>query len=320
MTIFKSIPTFVQVCALASFAMLLGFMLPMSNANAQGQPGPKIRICHATDSHSNPYTNPEVDQDAVDGDLGNDNGQGDHYLEHNGPVWYSGIADHSWGDVIPPIEGVHGGKNWTAEGQAFWNNSCNLPSASPSPSPSASVEPSPSATPSASVTPSPAPSPSTTPGPQGKQVSMGVDVGSCSNGFFDAVADLTENGNPIEGVEVTFNYNPEAKAKTNAQGRARVTFPQLAEGPVTAKADGYPTQTAYVTFRSEKCQGIGGAVLGTSTETKPKTTGQVLGATTLANTGASDITIAFGVLGAGIIGTLVSIRSYLVATVHAKKN
>lgn len=289
------------------------------SVSAQGQPEPKVRICHATDSHSNPYTNPEVDQDAVDGDLGNDNGRGDHYMEHNGPTWFPGIADHSWGDVIPPIAGVHAGKNWDSNGQAFWNNSCNIPLVV-SPSPSPSVEP--TATPSAIPTPTPTPSPTPNPSPsQGKQVSMGVNVGHCSNGFFDAVADLTEDGNPKEGILVTFSYNPTLTSTTNADGRAGVTFPQLAEGPVTASADGYPTQTAYVTFRSEKCpEDVGGAVLGASTESKPKSAGQVLGATTLANTGAADMQIAFAVFGAGLVGVLASMSYYMVATQHAKKN
>lgn len=103
----------------------------------------KIRICHSTDSHSNPYTNPDVDQDAADGYVGNDNGQGDHYLEHNGPIWYQGIPDHSWGDIIPPVgpngdAPGHNGKNWDSNGQAIWNNSCNIPSLStPSPTPTA---------------------------------------------------------------------------------------------------------------------------------------------------------------------------------------
>lgn len=130
---------------------------------------PKVRICHATDSHTNPYTNPEVDQDSVDGDSGNDNGQGDHYLEHNGPVWHEGIDDHSWGDIIPPIDGVHAGKNWTDEGQAFWNNQCNKPQPSPTPSPSPEVSPSPnpseSPSPTASPSASPSPSPTVEPTP-----------------------------------------------------------------------------------------------------------------------------------------------------------
>jgi hypothetical protein len=124
---------------------------------------PKIRICHATNSHTNPYTNPEVDRDSVDGDAGNDNGQGDHYLEHNGPVWYPGIADHSWGDIIPPIEGVHEGKNWDEQGQAFWNNSCNI--VQPSPTPNISPTPSPSETPILSPSPTIEPSPTLEPSP-----------------------------------------------------------------------------------------------------------------------------------------------------------
>ncbi|HEX7017983.1 MAG TPA: hypothetical protein VF209_03695, partial [Patescibacteria group bacterium] len=198
-------------------------------------PQNKIRICHATDSHTNPYTNPEVDQDAVDGDLGNDRGQGDHYLEHNGPVWAPGIADHSWGDIIPPIAGVHEGKNWTAQGQAFWNNNCHIPGASPSPSPtpevspspspSATVNPSPSVSPSPSVNPSPSSSPEASPGTGGPgandpdpsspspTVRHGVSFHNsdlkCENTTFNAVFDVYNYGSPVKDLLVRFTFNSE---------------------------------------------------------------------------------------------------------------
>lgn len=126
----------------------------------------RIRICHATDSHTNPYTNPDVDPDAVDGDDGNDNGQGDHYLTHNGPVWFEGIADHSWGDIIPPIENVHQGKNWTEEGQRVHGNGCSFRfEQEPTPTPEATPSATPTATPSATPTQDPTPTP--TPGDPG---------------------------------------------------------------------------------------------------------------------------------------------------------
>jgi|GEM_PF-994088 len=95
----------------------------------------KVTICHRTDSVTNPYTNPTVDMSSVDGNAGNDNGQGDHLLEHTGPVFQVGFThDDTWGDIIPPLPGVTTGLNWTAEGQAIWNNGCNLPTqATPAP-------------------------------------------------------------------------------------------------------------------------------------------------------------------------------------------
>lgn len=90
----------------------------------------KVTICHATNSHKNPYTTNTVSKSSVD-ELKNKylNGHGDHI----GPVWYEGIADHSWGDIIPPFvynkpnggTTTYPGYNWTAEGQAFYNNNCN---------------------------------------------------------------------------------------------------------------------------------------------------------------------------------------------------
>ncbi|MGI6278603.1 MAG: hypothetical protein ACOYJ8_02230 [Patescibacteria group bacterium] len=112
----------------------------------------KITICHATDSHQNPYT---VNTPNKSGTL---NG----HVDHTGPVWYSGIADHSWGDIIPPFiyfecpteeeaynsndnskackkkidgswkyadktEHQYPGLNWE-EGRAIWENDCEIPS------------------------------------------------------------------------------------------------------------------------------------------------------------------------------------------------
>jgi len=92
----------------------------------------KVTICHATASVQNPYVMPTVDFDAADGNAGNDNGQGDHFLEHTGPVFNSTMQQgDSWGDIIPPIPGIHGGLNWTAEGQAIYNNDC-VPTTPPS--------------------------------------------------------------------------------------------------------------------------------------------------------------------------------------------
>ncbi|MEK7602699.1 MAG: hypothetical protein AAB459_00450, partial [Patescibacteria group bacterium] len=83
----------------------------------------KVRICHRTSSYTNPYEEIEVDESAVDG-IGN----GDHYLEHQGPIFYPTIPKHTeWGDIIPPVEDVHSGYNWAAAGQAIWDNDCEFP-------------------------------------------------------------------------------------------------------------------------------------------------------------------------------------------------
>lgn len=93
------------------------------------KPEKKIVICHATNSASNPYQQIEVNQSAADGGYGN----GDHYNEHDYhrvPTSEAEAQDFKamhkkWGDIIPPIPGKHNGLNWTAQGQAIYNNDCN---------------------------------------------------------------------------------------------------------------------------------------------------------------------------------------------------
>ena len=85
----------------------------------------KVRICHSTNSDSNPYISnePAIENN---GDL-----KGGH-LNETGPV-FPGTGSH-WGDIIPPYnyiddeghEQTFPGLNWGAPGQAIWQNDCNL--------------------------------------------------------------------------------------------------------------------------------------------------------------------------------------------------
>jgi hypothetical protein len=117
------------------------------------EPSKKVRICHATSSHSNPYVS-EDPAIANNGDL-----HGGH-LDHTGPVYPAS----GWGDIIPPYDYApisfhYDGLNWTAEGQAIYNNDCNIPEPTPTPTP---VPPTPTPTP---VPPTPTPPPGATPTP-----------------------------------------------------------------------------------------------------------------------------------------------------------
>lgn len=123
----------------------------------------KVTICHATNSDNNPYVMITVDTDAAHG--GKDHGKGDHAAEHDGTVWTAALkAQHiSWGDIIPAYTDDQGvsfpGLNWTAAGQAIFNNGCKVPQAQPTPTPTPTSAPTPTPTPTTPVTPTP-----TTPG------------------------------------------------------------------------------------------------------------------------------------------------------------
>ncbi len=84
-----------------------------------------VTICHRDAASNKPYVQITVAVSAADNDLGNDNGRGDHFAEHTGPVFNSTMQQgDNWGDIIPPIPGIHDGLNWSAEGQAIYNNDC----------------------------------------------------------------------------------------------------------------------------------------------------------------------------------------------------
>ena len=100
----------ISLVIIAVFA--IGFVpLSLTGAVSATPDRQKVDICHATSSESNPFVSLNVSQDSVDGDGGNDSGQGDHYLNHPD-------------DIIPPITGIHSGLNWDTEGQAIWGNGC----------------------------------------------------------------------------------------------------------------------------------------------------------------------------------------------------
>jgi len=112
----------------ASLVLMTAQMTPffVFAPQASATPSDEVTICHATDSHTNPYTTNTVNRSAVDEENNQYlNGHGDH----TGVVWYPGVADHSWGDIIPPFtNAVTGtsfpGMNWTTEGQAIYDNGC----------------------------------------------------------------------------------------------------------------------------------------------------------------------------------------------------
>jgi len=117
--------------SIGGLVLALGLVLAMVGGGTVGASATqgddhKVTICHRTASVTNPYVEESVDLASVDGSLANDNGQGDHYAEHTGPIAPAVGADGKWGDIIPAIADVHSGLNWTAEGQAILANGCNL--------------------------------------------------------------------------------------------------------------------------------------------------------------------------------------------------
>jgi hypothetical protein len=138
---------------------------PSAVSATQPDPEHKVKICHRTDSDTNPYVIESPDEAAVDGNSGNDHGNGDHLLDHVGPVWAPGLKDQKieWGDIIPPFyeDGVtltgYPTLNWTAAGQAIFYNDCEptTPEETPDDTPTPTPDDTPTPTPDDTPTPTP---------------------------------------------------------------------------------------------------------------------------------------------------------------------
>ena len=106
----------------AQMAPFFVFSTPSASADDN------VKICHITSNASGPYVENSVSPSSING-IGN----GDHYLEHTGPIATSVAvaqalkdAHQNWGDIIPPLAGYHSGLNWTATGQAIYNAGCSI--------------------------------------------------------------------------------------------------------------------------------------------------------------------------------------------------
>ena len=111
----------------AAATTTLAFTVPAGTALAKKDSDEWVTICHRTNATKNPYVRITVKQSAVDGINGKGEGQGDHYGQHTGPVWTPGMPNGGeWGDIIPPISGVHDGLNWNDAGRAIFEAGCAI--------------------------------------------------------------------------------------------------------------------------------------------------------------------------------------------------
>lgn len=150
----------IKLILIALGVLLIGFALFrfLSVVWANGQD--KVKICHSTGSESNPYV---VNQPNKNGDVSGHDGHEDDiipsfiYYEWECPADISAYTSHSHKDCKWAVK-IHGdwhyadkvkitknypGKNWDEEGQAIWNNDCQIPEPSPTPTPTLEPTPTP---------------------------------------------------------------------------------------------------------------------------------------------------------------------------------
>ncbi len=108
-----------KIASVILITMLLGSNFAFLNVVQAWDKSTKIKICHATNAQNNPY-GPKIEKVSVWSII-----KPKWHNSHNWPVWYPWI-DKKWWDIIPPF-GNYPWKNWTEEGQAIWNNDCQIP-------------------------------------------------------------------------------------------------------------------------------------------------------------------------------------------------
>lgn len=93
----------------------------------------KVTICHATGSDKNPFVTITVDKASII------EGHGEHQDQRD--IIPAFTFENGKGDTVS-----FAGLNWTASGQAIFNNSCEVPAAIPTPTPTQTETPTPTPT------------------------------------------------------------------------------------------------------------------------------------------------------------------------------
>lgn len=169
-------------------------------------------------------------------------------------------------------------------------------------------QPTPTPTPISTPLPTPTPNPVASPTPSPAKTSgLEITALSCENRNFDVIIDLKENDKAASGVRVKFTYNNKTvEATTDSEGKARAGFRYEGDMSVKVEPEGdFPGHNRHVELPKDLvcAAGIGGG----------EPTGEVLGATTLAEAGSLEDLFFSGL---GLIG---SVFTGLGSLLYAKK-
>ncbi len=212
----------------------------------------KITICHATSSEDNPYTVLTIACEALYGQ----NGNGGHLNEDGSPK--AGHEDDLMADENGLCAQTEPSPSPTIEPSV---SPTPTPTVEPSPTPSVAPTPTPSVEPSPTPTDEPEDDreeesdtdddnhdteEDNDDNENSKTASLSYES-SCDNEF-DVSIEVYEDGEPVSNKVVTFIYTTAKTAKTNNDGKAQVTFPKVDDRVITAQVDGYPDQSLFATM------------------------------------------------------------------------
>lgn len=287
-----------KIAIFSVIVALLGLTTVFSSRGVSAVQPTSVTICHATASNTNPYVQ-ESPNIANDGSL-----TGGH-LDHTGPLFPTA----NWGDIIPPYTSgsfVFTGLNWTADGQAIWNNGCAIPTVTPTPTPTATptptVTPTPTATPT--VTPTPTSTPTATPTPTSTPTATPTPTGTeCQKDANGICIDIQCNGGG--DCEVHIGGTPTPTVTPTPTGEIPTATPTPSNGGSNGGTSTPPNNPS--DGRSDgRSSSPQQAVLGESTTHQQG----VLGINTMAGTGVFDTLAMNSMLVLGVLSLGVGSISY----------
>jgi hypothetical protein len=223
----------VFIIVLAILLLSIGYIAVLNGPQGKAEAKTQVTICHK--NNGNGWSQITVDWDAVDG-----SGGGDH-----------NSSGHQGGqDIIPSGFWDSNGRNWDTEGQAIWNNNCNVPVSTPTPTVRPTSTPMPTATPTVKPTNTPVPTATVEP------TATPTEEPKCDDECVTATPTPTTQVTPTPTEQVTPTPTVEQpQADTTNHNSARQGGDGSAGSPPGPCTDSIPSTVASINVKSTGIKG-----------------------------------------------------------------